>query len=78
MTDLVKKEKNRIGWFLISLIYFPLAIVWPLLKWFLAYKTAYHFVRMLYHWGNPAVYAGWDFLLFFGLLTAIGVIVSSR
>ena len=31
---------------------------------------------MLYHWNTPGVYAGWSFLAYFAVLTAITYFVS--
>jgi hypothetical protein len=38
--------------------------------------TFFQFVRMLYHWNTPGVYAGWSFLAYFAVLTAITYFVS--
>jgi hypothetical protein len=38
--------------------------------------TFFQFVRMLYHWNTPGVYAGWSFLAYFAALTAITYFVS--
>ena len=47
-----------------------------ILKWVLSIATFFQFVRMLYHWNTPGVYAGWSFLAYFAVLTAITYFVS--
>jgi hypothetical protein len=42
----------------------------------LSIATFFQFVRMLYHWNTPGVYAGWSFLAYFAALTAITYFVS--
>lgn len=51
-------------------------LLWPILKWVLSIATSFQFVRMLYHWNTPGVYAGWTFLAYFAVLTAITYYVS--
>lgn len=53
-----------------------IALVWPMLKWVIALDCALQLVRMIYHWNSPGVYAGWTFLLHFGVLTAFTCFVS--
>lgn len=61
---------------LIRSIWVIAVLVWPILKWVLSIITSFHFVRMLYHWNTPGVYAGWSFLGYFAVLTAITYFVS--
>lgn len=51
-------------------------LVWPVLKWVLSVATFFQFLRMLYHWNTPGVYAGWAFLGCFAVLTAATYFVS--
>ena len=51
-------------------------LVWPILKWVLSIYTFFQFVRMVYHWNTPGMYAGWTFLAHFAVLTAITYFVS--
>lgn len=51
-------------------------LVWPILKWVVSLDCVFQFVRMMYHWDSPGVYAGWTFLLHFAVLTALTYFVS--
>ena len=57
-------------------VWIVFVLIWPVLKWVLAIITFFQFVRMLYHWNTPGVYAGWSFLAYFAALTAITYFVS--
>ncbi len=46
-------------------------LVWPLLKWIVALDCVYQLARAVYYWDTPGMYAGWKFLLHFGVLTAL-------
>ena len=61
---------------LVKFVWVATVLVWPVLKWVLAIITFFQFVRMLYHWNTPGVYAGWSFLAYFAALTAITYFVS--
>ena len=61
---------------LVKFVWVATVLVWPVLKWVLAIITFFQFVRMLYHWNTPVVYAGWSFLAYFAALTAITYFVS--
>jgi hypothetical protein len=61
---------------LIRFVWVATVLVWPILKWIAAIEVFFQFVRMLYHWNTPGVYAGWTFLLHFGVLTALTYFVS--
>ena len=56
---------------LVKFVWVATVLVWPILKWVLSIATFFQFVRMLYHWNTPGVYAGWSFLAYFAVLTAI-------
>ena len=51
-------------------------LVWPFLRWVAALDVVLQFVRMLWKWDTPGAYAGWTFLLHFGVLTAFTYFVS--
>lgn len=51
-------------------------LVWPVLKWLASIEVFFQFIRMIYHWNTPGVYAGWTFLLHFAVLTALTYFVS--
>ncbi len=61
---------------LIRFVWVVTVLVWPILKWLAAFEVFFQFVRMLYHWNTPGVYAGWAFLMHFGALTALTYFVS--
>ena len=52
------------------------ALVWPVLKWVLAIDVTWQFARMLYLWNTPGTYAGFVFLLHFGVLSALTYFVA--
>lgn len=61
---------------LVKFAWVSIVLIWPILKWVLSIITFFHFVRMLYYWSTPGVYAGWSFLAYFAALTAITYFVS--
>jgi hypothetical protein len=61
---------------LLRFVWVVTVLVWPVLKWVLSIEVFFQFVRMLYHWNTPGVYAGWTFALHFAVLTMITYFVS--
>jgi hypothetical protein len=61
---------------LVRLIWVVTVLVWPVLKWVVSIEVFFQFVRMIYHWDTPGVYAGWTFLVHFAVLTALTYFVS--
>lgn len=61
---------------LLKCVWMMTLLVWPLLKWALSIDVLFQFVRMVYYWNTPGVFAGWMFSLHFALLTAITYYVS--
>jgi hypothetical protein len=61
---------------LVRLIWVVTVLVWPVLKWIVSIEVFFQFVRMIYHWDTPGVYAGWTFLVHFAVLTALTYFVS--
>jgi len=61
---------------LVKFIWVVTVLLWPIIKWVLSIITFFQFLRMLYHWNTPGVYAGWTFLAYFAALTAITYFVS--
>lgn len=51
-------------------------LVWPILKWVVSITVFFQFIRMVYHWNTPGVYAGWTFLAYFAALVALTYFVS--
>lgn len=60
----------------VRLVWIAVVLVWPVLKWVASIEVFFQFVRMIYHWNTPGVYAGWTFLLHFAVLTALTYFVS--
>jgi hypothetical protein len=52
------------------------ALVWPILKWVVSIGVFFQFIRMVFHWNTPGVYAGWTFLAYFAGLVALTYFVS--
>lgn len=57
-------------------VWIVVVLVWPVLKWLVSIEVFFQFIRMIYHWNTPGVYAGWTFLLHFAVLTALTYFVS--
>lgn len=57
-------------------VWVAVVLVWPVLKWLVSIEVFFQFVRMVYHWNTPGIYAGWTFLLHFAVLTALTYFVS--
>lgn len=51
-------------------------LLWPFLKWIVALDCVYQMVRMMYHWNTPGVFAGFTFLMHFGVFVALTYFVS--
>ena len=47
-----------------------------LLKWIVSIDVFFQFIRMVYHWNTPGVFAGWTFLAHFAVLVALTYFVS--
>lgn len=63
---------------LVRFVWVATVLVWPVLKWIVSIEVFFQFVRMIYHWDTPGVYAGWTFLMHFSVLTALTYFVSWR
>lgn len=61
---------------LVRFVWVATVLVWPVLKWVVSIEVFFQFVRMIYHWDTPGVYAGWTFLVHFAVLTALTYFVS--
>nr|BCU00955.1 KleE protein [uncultured bacterium] len=61
---------------LVRFVWVATVLVWPVLKWIVSIEVFFQFVRMIYHWDTPGVYAGWTFLVHFSVLTALTYFVS--
>ncbi|WP_426107463.1 KleE stable inheritance protein [Massilia sp. TSP1-1-2] len=57
-------------------IWIATLLVWPILKWIVALDCVYQMVRMMYHWNTPGSFAGFRFLLHFGIFVALTYFVS--
>ena len=61
---------------LVKVVWVVAVLVWPVLKWVVTLDVLFQFVRMLYHWNTPGIFAGWTFMLHFAVLTALTYFVS--
>ncbi|MDF7677069.1 KleE stable inheritance protein [Neisseriaceae bacterium ESL0693] len=52
-------------------------LIWPILKWIVSIEVFFQFIRMIYHWNTPDIYAGWVFLLHFSILIFLTYFVST-
>ena len=59
-----------------KVVWVATVLLWPWVKWFVVLDVLFQFGRMIYHWNTPGSFAGWTFLLHFGVLTAITYFVS--
>jgi hypothetical protein len=60
----------------VKVLWVAAVLLWPWVKWFVVLDVLFQFGRMVYHWNTPSTFAGWTFLLHFGVLTAITYYVS--
>lgn len=71
-----KPQKAGVGNAVVKGVWMLTVLLWPILKWIVSLDCVFQLVRMMYHWDTPDVYAGWTFLLHFGVLTALTYFVS--
>ena len=57
----------------VKAVWVVVVLVWPLLKWIVSIDVFFQFIRMVYHWNTPGVFAGWTFLAHFAVLVALGI-----
>lgn len=62
----------------VTVVWFVVSLIWPLLRWILALDVVFQLVRMFWYWETPGVNAGWTFLLHFFVLVAMTYFVSAR
>ena len=60
----------------VKAVWVVVVLVWPLLKWIVSIDVFFQFIRMVYHWNTPGVFAGWTFLAHFAVLVALTYFVS--
>lgn len=51
-------------------------LTWPVFKWVLSLDVLFQMFRMICRWNSSDIYAGWNFLLHFSVLTAFTYYVS--
>ncbi len=66
-----KSSVSVMGW-----VQGVVALLWLILKWSVAIDVTWQFFRMLYYWHTPGVYAGWTFLLHFGVQVGLTYFVG--
>lgn len=52
-------------------IWMVTVLLWQILRWIIAIDVFWQFCRMVYYWDTPGVYAGWQFLAHFAVLSAL-------
>lgn len=62
--------------FSIAWIFFLLT--WPLAQWVVAFDIVYEFLRALYYWNTPGVYAGFTFVIHLIAGSALTYLVATR
>ena len=62
--------------FSIAWIFFLLT--WPLVHWVVAFDIVYQFLRALYYWNTPGVYAGLTFVIHLIAGSALTYLVATR
>lgn len=60
----------------VKVLWFVVALVWPVLRWVLALDVVFQGVLMLWRWDTPGSYAGFTFSLHFAALVALTFFVS--
>jgi len=60
----------------IRFVWVVTVLTWPIFKWVMSLDILFQMFRMIYHWNTPGVYAGWNFLLHFSVLTALTYYVA--
>ncbi|MGP5477602.1 KleE stable inheritance protein [Pseudomonas helleri] len=72
-----KKMAKKAFFQVVSVLWFLVALVWPLLRWLLALDVVYQGFLMIFNWSNPESHAGWVFFLHFAVLVAFTIFVTS-
>ncbi|EFI8498301.1 protein kleE [Escherichia coli] len=57
-------------------LWFTLVLIWPFVRWVVALSVVYQAIVMVWHWNDPENFAGWTFLLHFGVLVVLTYFVS--
>lgn len=55
----------------IWMMWIPVVVVWPFVKWFFALDVLFQFFRMMHFWDKSGTYAGWMFVAHFAIFCAI-------
>ena len=72
----MRKGVKRLFAPVVKAVWVVVVLVWPLLKWIVSIDVFFQFIRMVYHWNTPGVFAGWTFLAHFAVLVALTYFVS--
>jgi hypothetical protein len=67
--------KKSFSW-VVKVLWFVVALIWPVLRWLLALDVVFQGALMLWHWDTPGSHAGWTFSLHFAVLVALTFFVS--
>lgn len=50
-------------------------LFWPITRWILAFDVLFQFLRAMYYWDPPGVYAGWSFMLHLVVASVLNYLV---
>jgi len=75
-TNRLNVTTNAVFGCVIRFVWVVTVLTWPVFKWVLSLDILFQMFRMIYHWNTPDVYAGWNFLMHFSVLTALTYYVS--
>lgn len=56
---------------IIGIVWFVVALCWTVMRFILPVVVFWQFLRMIWFWDTPGVYAGWQFLAYFAGYTAL-------
>ena len=69
---------NKVVSRFISILWFLVALCWPVLRWLLAIDVTFQFFRMLIGFSRSGLYFDWPFFLHFLLYTCMICFVTSK
>lgn len=69
------KQEGYSTW--LSILWLPIVVVWPILRWVLAFDT-FQFIRMLAEFKRLGLYIDWIFLLHFATYVFLICFVTTR
>lgn len=61
-----------------SIAWIVFLLTWPLVQWVVAFDIVFQFLRALYYWNTPGVYAGFTFVIHLIAGSALTFLVATR